>query len=37
VLRQHALDASVLLMPLVRLLPSGDERIRATVWRSPTS
>ena len=26
-----ALDASVLLMPLVRFLPSGDERIRATV------
>jgi alpha,alpha-trehalase len=26
-----ALDASVLLMPLVRFLPAGDERIRATV------
>ncbi len=27
----EALDASVLLMPLVRFLPVGDERIRATV------
>ena len=27
----EALDASVLLMPLVRFLPAGDERIRATV------
>src|SRR5687767_5611619 len=26
-----ALDASVLLMPLVRFLPADDERIRATV------
>ncbi|MFN2612170.1 MAG: glycoside hydrolase family 15 protein, partial [Solirubrobacterales bacterium] len=35
VFRQHyetdALDASVLLMPLVRFLPADDERIRATV------
>jgi GH15 family glucan-1,4-alpha-glucosidase len=35
VFRQHyetdALDASVLLMPLVRFLPQDDERIRATV------
>jgi GH15 family glucan-1,4-alpha-glucosidase len=35
VFRQHyetnALDASLLLMPLVRFLPSGDERLRATV------
>jgi GH15 family glucan-1,4-alpha-glucosidase len=27
----EALDASVLLMPLVRFLPAGDERVRATV------
>jgi GH15 family glucan-1,4-alpha-glucosidase len=35
VFRQHyetdALDASLLLIPLVRFLPSGDERVRATV------
>jgi alpha,alpha-trehalase len=35
VFRQHyetdALDASVLLMPLVRFLPADDERVRATV------
>ena len=35
VFRQHyetdALDASLLLMPLVRFLPSDDERVRATV------
>ena len=35
VFRQHyetdALDASLLLMPLVRFLPPGDERVRATV------
>ena len=33
--RQHyetdALDASTLLIPLVRFLPSDDERVRATV------
>jgi GH15 family glucan-1,4-alpha-glucosidase len=36
VFRQHydtdALDASVLLMPLVRFLPPDDERIRATIF-----
>jgi GH15 family glucan-1,4-alpha-glucosidase len=35
VFRQHydtdALDASTLLIPIVRFLPSGDERVRATV------
>ena len=35
VFRQHyetdALDASLLLIPLVRFLPPGDERVRATV------
>src|SRR5205807_7973964 len=35
VFRQHyetdALDASTLLIPLVRFLPAGDERVRATV------
>ncbi len=35
VFRQHyetdALDASILLIPLVRFLPRGDERVRATV------
>ena len=43
VFRQHyetdALDASLLLIPLVRFLPPGDERVRRgpRCWRSPTS
>ena len=32
-----ALDASVLLMPLMRFLPPDDERIARPCWRSPTS
>ena len=39
VFRQHydtdALDASTLLVPLVRFLPADDERVRATVLRDP--
>ena len=41
VFRQHydtdALDASTLLVPLLRFLPPDDERVRATVARSATS
>ena len=40
-LRQHyetdALDASMLLAAIFGFLPADDERLRATVLRSPTS